>query len=1021
MEFFATDEVVEKIEVDLSSAKNTSRVNLLLALSWQLRQRDTLRAVTLTDEVQNLLSDAKISKRDQQKILLRLSLIRGEAKWLFGEHPAAMALAENALQGYGLTEDDEGCADAHWLLSRIALDQGDMLRRNVELEAMSTTAADLDPVRVTSGQATLARAEAFHDVTGAKRRWGGQFDCYLEGAPAADAGAVQHPATVCAIEDFLGIAAKQSGDYVRCIKHLTQAYTLSLTCGQRRRAIIAAVNIHNAFTSLNEYHAALEWVQRGMDLARKSGWPGMIGFTLVQTAETLRRLQRFDAAADMLHEGLDMMATISSSRFYAIGLHYLGELELDRKQYNNALDTFRLLEHRGIALDQAEMLSAAQRGQAHALSQLGEPGQAMRAAQAALTGAKSNAGNRINALRIMADIHTRYALPAPAAMTTASAPLHYLQQALDLAATITDYTIPGDLLEAVADEHAKAGDINLAYQLAKQSIQAREKTHSQQALNHANALQINHQTEQARAETEHHRQLAAAEAQRAEILQQNSEALERLGAIGQEITSLLETTRVCDVLNRNVHHLLNVNVFCIALMDQDGMGLHSIFNDFDGKPQPMIHFSFADPDYYVTICARERREFLIDQDPDQEELRTHRFPTLSRLVSPLCIGDQVLGVMTVQSYKRHAYGAREQMIFRTLCAYAAIALSNADAHGKLASAHQHLQETQSQLIQSEKMASLGQLVANVAHEINTPLGAVKSSGRNIADALEKSLVDMPKLFKLLSEEEEFLFISMINQARSNTQVFSSREERTIKREISTQLAQAGIQNPDHHATTLTQLRTQNSVQDIMPLLRHPEVAFILETAGNLSTMISSTGNINLAVARVSKIVFALKSYSRSSGSGSGKMIPANLQEGMETILTLYDHQIKNHIELVCEFDEIEPILCLPDELNQVWTNLLHNALQAMNYKGTLTLGIHRVGDEAVVSVQDNGCGIPEDIRNRIFEAFFTTKPIGEGSGLGLNIVRQIIDKHQGRIEVESTVGVGTIFSVVLPYSASKSS
>ena len=101
--------------------------------------------------------------------------------------------------------------------------------------------------------------------------------------------------------------------------------------------------------------------------------------------------------------------------------------------------------------------------------------------------------------------------------------------------------------------------------------------------------------------------------------------------------------------------------------------------------------------------------------------------------------------------------------------------------------------------------------------------------------------------------------------------------------------------------------------------------------------------------------------------------------------------------------------------------MLHNALQAMNYKGTLTLGIHRVGDEAVVSVQDNGCGIPEDIRNRIFEAFFTTKPIGEGSGLGLNIVRQIIDKHQGRIEVESTVGVGTIFSVVLPYSASKSS
>jgi signal transduction histidine kinase len=108
------------------------------------------------------------------------------------------------------------------------------------------------------------------------------------------------------------------------------------------------------------------------------------------------------------------------------------------------------------------------------------------------------------------------------------------------------------------------------------------------------------------------------------------------------------------------------------------------------------------------------------------------------------------------------------------------------------------------------------------------------------------------------------------------------------------------------------------------------------------------------------------------------------------------------------------VRCLPDELNQVWTNLVHNALQAMDHKGTLTVGLSREGGEAVVSIGDTGCGIPEEIRSRIFDAFFTTKAAGEGTGLGLDIVRKIVEKHQGRIEVDSEVGRGTTFTVRLP-------
>jgi signal transduction histidine kinase len=145
-------------------------------------------------------------------------------------------------------------------------------------------------------------------------------------------------------------------------------------------------------------------------------------------------------------------------------------------------------------------------------------------------------------------------------------------------------------------------------------------------------------------------------------------------------------------------------------------------------------------------------------------------------------------------------------------------------------------------------------------------------------------------------------------------------------------------------------------------------------------------------------------------------MPAQLSEGLETVLTIYQAQTKHGIEIVRNYEDLPDLSCLPDELVQVWTNLIHNALQAMDHHGTLTLTIRRQDNDAVVSVGDSGCGIPEDIRGKIFDVFFTTKPTGVGSGLGLDIVKKIIEKHQGRIDVQSEVGVGTTFSVYLPYS-----
>jgi signal transduction histidine kinase len=323
-----------------------------------------------------------------------------------------------------------------------------------------------------------------------------------------------------------------------------------------------------------------------------------------------------------------------------------------------------------------------------------------------------------------------------------------------------------------------------------------------------------------------------------------------------------------------------------------------------------------------------------------------------------------------------------------------------------------LKNTQVKLVQSEKMAALGQLVASVAHEINTPSGAINSAIDEINRDYIDILNDLIVVTEALPNSKKVLYLNTCKQIIGAEKTLTTSEVRKEARKIKKVDSIFSMMDAAFYSRLLAQVGfTAENVDEIKPLFEDELGPMVINSFHNIGMSQIHVRDIRIAISRIIQLVKALKTYSRVDNETESY---TSLKDDLENTLIILHNKTKRAITIEKEFEEVPNVKCYPGRLNQVWTNLIHNSIQAMKGSGTIIIRLKNIDEDWVsVEVEDNGPGIPEEHLSSIFDPYFTTNAKGEGTGLGLSISKEIINDHSGTIDVESEIG-RTRFIVKIP-------
>lgn len=430
--------------------------------------------------------------------------------------------------------------------------------------------------------------------------------------------------------------------------------------------------------------------------------------------------------------------------------------------------------------------------------------------------------------------------------------------------------------------------------------------------------------------------------------------VELLGEIGRKITSSLSVETITSTVYDNVNLLMDASVFGIGIYNDASKSLEFTATYENGRALPAYSNPILEENRFAVLCFKQNKEFIIgDLEKEYRDYMQHipkaasgNLPA-SLIYLPLKAKNKIPGVITVQSFQQHAYSEYHLFMLRNIAIYAAIALENAESYKKLNLTIDNLKRTQTQLIQSEKMASLGELTAGIAHEIQNPLNFVN----NFSEVNSE----------LITEMKEELAKGNIGEARKIADDINDNEQKII-----------------FHGK------------------------------------------------RADGIVKGMLQHSRSS---SGVKEPTGINALADEYLRLAYHGLRAkdksfNAGMKTDFDDsVGTVNVISQDMGRVILNLITNAFYAVDekkrsgiegYEPTVTVSTKKVNDHVEIRVKDNGNGIPENVLEKIFQPFFTTKPTGKGTGLGLSMSYDIVTKgHGGQLSVETKEGEGSEFIIIL--------
>ncbi|WP_416867614.1 MAG: ATP-binding protein [Imperialibacter sp.] len=450
-------------------------------------------------------------------------------------------------------------------------------------------------------------------------------------------------------------------------------------------------------------------------------------------------------------------------------------------------------------------------------------------------------------------------------------------------------------------------------------------------------------------------------------LEESYNDIKRLSEVAKEINSHLSVSDIVQIVFRYIHGLMDYSIVGVGLFEEDSHKLKFQVISKGSASIEKINVSHKKADHPAIACLENSREeifFDTTLQPDFVGFSTNHSVYRSVIYLPLVVKNKRIGVLTVQHLEAEQYQTYQVNILRSLALHVAIALENASAYQQIAEKTHNLEKAlmelkaaQAKLIQAEKMASLGELTAGIAHEINNPVNFVYAG----VDGLKNSLQDLITVLNKYAELEE--------SDESNISPAFLQEITALKEQL-----------------------------------------YFNETKEGMFQVVEA---IREGAVRTSQIVHGLRTFSMND---KGDKQLTNLQIGIDNSLVLLSPKIKEkRVRIKKEYgDSMRPVECFPGQINQVFMNLISNALDAVAEKGVVTIRTEGFADKVKIYVEDDGCGMSDDIQNKIFEPFFTTKGYGKGTGLGLSITFGIIERHGGSIEVVSTPGSGSRFTITLP-------